>query len=117
MTAFSVRAELDHRRGWFSIPIEIDDVFGLNFAVSVFRGSIMKLEVIESLSVYFQGVGSGRYLARRATLGGQPIEFQVASSARLRLPAIDGVLGMDFLGRFTDVNLNLPTSTLSLIEI
>jgi hypothetical protein len=116
LTIFVAEAKLDHTRGWITVPIEIDQVFGLTFLVSVFSRSVVKPDVIQSLALYFHEVTRRRYRVTRATFGGQPIELQVLASPIALPEVMDGILGMDFLQRFADLNLNLQASTLSLVE-
>ncbi len=60
-------------------------------------------------------VGNDTYVLRSPTIQGQSIEdVQVRISSRVTQVGADGVLGLDFLGRFTEVYFHVPSLRLTL---
>ncbi len=56
-----------------------------------------------------------RYVLRSWSIQGQPIpDIIVRVSTRVTQVGADGVLGLDFLGRFTDIHFHVPTRVLTL---
>ena len=60
-------------------------------------------------------VGGRRFTLTRPLLDGQPVaDLEVRVSLRVTRVGADGVLGLDFLGRFTDVHFHVPSLRLNL---
>ena len=50
-----------------------------------------------------------RFALTRPLLDGQPVDdLEVRISTRVTRVGADGVLGLDFLGRFTDIHFHVP---------
>ena len=114
MTVIAVSAEFSSRHGWLAIPLEIDGTFQLRMLISGFHTSIVSTNAVTAFPAFFQETAPGRYLMRRATIGEQAIlDFEVRISRQIRRLGADGALGQDFLRRFTDINLNVPSSVLA----
>ena len=114
MIAISVAADLSSGHGWLTVPLVIDGTFRLTMLVSAFPRSAVSAETITNLPAYFEQRAPGRYLMRQATLGGESVlDLVVRASGQIGRLDADGVLGQDFLRRFTDINLNVPSSTLT----
>jgi hypothetical protein len=62
-------------------------------------------------------VRPGLHQASQAIIGGQAVvDVQSRVSRRVTSLGLDGLLGLDFLGRFTDVHFNVPTMLLTLSD-
>jgi hypothetical protein len=59
--------------------------------------------------------GPGSYLLRRVSVQGQPLpDLTGRLSHRLTQVRAQGALGLDFLGRFTDIHFHVPSGMLTL---
>ncbi len=59
--------------------------------------------------------GERRYMLRGVVIQGQPIaDLEVRLSRRVTQVRAMGVLGLDFLGRFTDIHFHVPSMRLTL---
>jgi hypothetical protein len=116
VTAISVPADLSARHGGVAVPLVIDGTFRLTMLITAFPSSAVSADAIADLPVFFESTAPGRYLMRRASLGGEPVvDLVVGVSRQIGRIEADDAFGQDFLRRFTDINLNLPSSTLTFI--
>jgi hypothetical protein len=61
--------------------------------------------------------GGDVYLLHDVTIAGQTLDgFQARLSRRATRVGVSGVLGLDFLARFTDVHFHVPSMQLSLSD-
>jgi hypothetical protein len=110
VTVITVDGFIHPRHGWIGVPLILDSVFNLRMLVSGYQRTVVSQRTLETLPYLFDRIGPNRYSVRRASLGGEPITgLQVATSRQIERLDADGILGLDFLERFTDINLNLPS--------
>jgi hypothetical protein len=114
VTVIETPGSFNARYGWLAIPLVIDGTFRFTVLVSGFPRSVMRSDVIADLPAFFQQSGPDRYVMRRATIGSEAVTgLEVVASGQIGRLRVDGALGQDFLGRFTDINLNIPTMMLT----
>lgn len=100
-----------------TVPFVLGSLIILEMIVSVYPQSRVSQDVIETFPYFFRSTGGNRYHFISASFGEQPLtDLEVGLSTQVRRLEADGVLGLDFLRRFTDINLNIPTMQLTLTE-
>jgi len=113
-----IQTELHRRHWWVIIPITRPDGDDLPMVLDtgVFLSGISE-STREELSRrgLLETVDARRFRLRGLTVQGQPIpDLMVRVSPRVTEVGAAGVLGLDFLGQFTDVHFHVPTMRLTL---
>lgn len=113
----AVQTHLHPKLWWVLITLEVD---GRSFDMvldtgsplsSVSRGMYDELARAGAID----RLGRRGYVLRRASIEGRVIaDLGVRVSRRVTQVGADGVLGLDFLGRFTDVHFHVPSLRLTL---
>ncbi len=113
----SIQAHLHPKRWWILVRV---DVGGRRFDMVLDTGSPLSSisqSMYDELSERgaISHVGGRRYTVRRSTIEGQRItDLEVRISRRVTQVGADGVLGLDFLGRYTDIHFHVPSLRLTL---
>ncbi len=114
----SVRLRLDPRSLWLLIPLEVGGRVALymvldtgSFVTSISR-TAHEVLVREGL---VDAAERRSYLLREVAIEGQPVsDLTVRISQRATDLKIDGILGLSFLARYTDVHFHVPSLRLTL---
>jgi hypothetical protein len=112
------RLQLEPKTWWLTVPLHLAGQFTLDMVLdtgSPLSGiSYLTRDVLARQDLLVP-VGPRRYLLRDLTIENQPIpDLVVRLSQRASAVGIDGMLGLDFLNRFSDIHLNVPTLWLTL---
>ena len=113
----SVQAHLHPKRWWILIPLEVGNL-SLDMVLdtgsppsSISQATYDKLAEAETID----HVGGRTYVLRKPRIAGQVIpNLEVRLSRRVSQVGADGVLGLDFLGRYTDIHFHVPSLRLTL---
>lgn len=104
--------------GWILVPLQVSTVVTIPMVLDT--GSPLSSvsertqQLLSSLGA-LRPLGGRRYLLERLRIEGQPIDdLVVRLSRRVSQVGASGVLGLDFLRRFTDIHFHVPTLRLIL---
>lgn len=118
MTELVIQTVLHPTRIWITVPLTIAGRSTLDMVLDT--GS-PATSISEPTLKHLQGLGlvstsdAPSYVLRGLTIQGQAIpDMRVRVSARATQVGADGLLGITFLGRFTDVHFHVPTGRLTL---
>ncbi len=118
MTAsVSVRTE-DHPNGWVMVPVTVCGLWQGHFLLNTFtpvssvsRPTASILEAFQCFSLQTDQ----RYLLQGLTVGGERLtDLEVRISRAATLLGVEGMLGLDFLRRFTRVQFDVAERRLTL---
>ena len=113
----SIQTRLHPRLWWILIPVSVG---GQAFDMVLDSGSPLSTVSAETYrrladAGSIRHIGGRRFALTRPLLNGQPLlDFEVRISRRVTRVGADGVLGLDFLGRFTDIHFHVPSLRLTL---
>jgi hypothetical protein len=108
LTSITVDAQFRPGHGWICIALVLDGVFTLDMLLSGYHHSIIRRDVLPTLPHLFRSTRPGYFEMLKVSLGEEPIiGLEVRPSPLIQRLGADGMLGMDFLERFTDVHLDV----------
>lgn len=113
-----VQTRLHPSKWWLLVRVEVGHIATLHMVLDtgsplsaigeVTRDRLLSLGVLA-------GPQARRFVLRDVRIDEQPIaDLAVRLSRRVTEVGADGVLGLDFLGRFTDIHFHVPTMRLTL---
>ena len=120
----SVEAQIHPRLGWLLLSLQtgesVDAVFfSMAFSTISPRSGISlpaRNRVLPTGYLMTVAEKEDRYLLRDPRLSGQSIpDLEVGMSRLAGRAGVDGILGLDFFGRFIEVRFHLPSLRLTLI--
>ena len=113
----SVQAHFHPRLWWVLVSLEVG---GQSIDMVLDTGSPLS-SISQATYDKLSGTGAierlsgNRYLLRRPVIDGQDIrDLIVRLSRRVTQVGADGVLGLDFLGHYTDIHFHVPSLRLTL---
>lgn len=113
----AIQAHLHPRGWWVLIPFRVG---GLSFNMVLDTGSFLSsisqgmYDELAQTGAMRPG-GARRYVLREPTIEGRVIpDLEVGLSRRVTQVGADGVLGLNFLGRYRDIHFNVPSLRLTL---
>ena len=111
-----IQTILDTAHFWILVPVEVGDGLLINFVLD--SGSpltSMSERLYNRLRPYLRQIGKNRYILRPVRLAGHDLgSLNIRGSDFLSRVGADGVLGLDFLTRFTHIEFDVPTLLLTL---
>ena len=112
-----IELQLHPRRWWLLVPMEVGEHTVRMVLDTGSPLSSISEDTYDALSDTdrIARVGRDTYLLRAPTIQEQTIaDLRVRISRRVSRVGADGALGLDFLGRFTDVHFHVPSLRLTL---
>lgn len=108
-----------HPRGWWvMVPLEVAGTVTLELVLdtgSLLSGLSEPTREMLTTRGLLRPAGERRFLLRDLTIHGQPVpDLVVRVSRRVTQAGARGVLGLDFLGQFTDIHFHVPSMRLTL---
>jgi len=108
-----------HSRGWWvMVPVEVAGTVTVELVLdtgSLLSGISEATREMLATGGLLSEAGERRFLLRNLTIQGQPApDLVVRVSRRVAQAGARGVLGLDFLGKFTDIHFHIPSMRLTL---
>ena len=117
--ALVIPALVDPRRGWLVIWLQVGGLFRFRTSLTFLPGSKLSQELVQFLGPFglLTPLGPGTYRLKELAIGGGGVpDLDVGVSIHVARAHVDGMLGMDFLARFSEIRLELPSGLLTLLD-
>ena len=113
-----VQTTLGRRGWWVIVPLEVAGAVTIEMVLDTgsFLSGISEgtREMLVRLGL-LEADATPPYVLRNVAVQGQPLtDLRVRLSRRVAQVGAQGVLGLDFLGQFTDIHFHVPTMRLTL---
>lgn len=115
----AIATRLHARNRWILVPLRVGDL-GVNMVLDTGAPLTAISERTQALlhgAGLIESAGQGRFVLRDITIAGHPMpDLPVRVSRRVTEAGAEGVLGLDFLRRFTDIHFHVPSLVLTLTD-
>jgi hypothetical protein len=119
VTELVIQTYFDARHGWVTVWLDVQgrQTLRLVLDTGTFLSAISEGTRTDLASEgLLEPLPRNRWLLRGLALDSQPIaDLPVQVSRRATEAGVDGLLGLDFLGRYTEVRFHFPTMRLTLV--
>ena len=113
-----IQTRIDSRRFYILVPVRVADNLIVDFVLDTgapLTSMSQRLYTRLQAAGYLSHIATNRYILSPASIAGENVApLNIRGSKFLASVGVDGVLGLDFLARYTEVHFNVRTRLLTL---